>query len=755
MKSPSYFQPELHRRAGQRLACDLCIYGATSAGIVAAVEARARGLQVVLLAAGTHLGGLTAGGLGCTDFGHKAVIGGLARKFYQDVGAEYGLEEEWYFEPSAARRVYERWLREAGIEPLFSQYLDEVEVEGPRVRSIRLLSGLVVEAGFFLDATYEGDLMARAGVPYRTGREGNEVHGELLNGVQVREQHQFEFPVSPWRREGDPSSGLLPGISPEPLAAAGTGDGCTQAYNFRMCLTRAADRVPFRRPDGYEPARYELLARYLRDGWRDIFYKYDPIQGGKTDTNNHGAFSSDFVGENHGYPEGSFTQREAIFQAHVNYHQGLLWFYCHDERVPAEVRRAMHTWGLAADEFADTGHWPPQLYIREARRMVADYVVTELDYRGYRRADDAVGCGAYGMDSHNCQRVVVGERVLNEGDVQLGGHPPYPVSYRAVIPPRGSVANLFVPVCVSASHIAYGSVRMEPVFMVLAQSCAVAAALCRERGCTAQELPYAELRASLLAAGQVLGPVAEEPRTFGSGSRLEPPTSRVLRTPRTRRAAFTLMELLLVMAIVAVLAGLLLPVLSKMRQRSAAAGCLNNLKQIGTALNLYANEHDATYPPARDLGLSWPAAFWYYKINPYLANYQEVAANYRRISFDNVMRDPGKTDWNLNGPTDVQALSYAMNAFTTDASAVGSGAVAKKLATITEPVRTLLVTDVAYGYPVVFNGQYLYKIYTPPRYAPLRHFGQDNMLFCDGHAQAVPKFGLSNDLLLQPTPKPY
>lgn len=501
----SYYQSEKHKREGQRLDADLCIYGATSAGVMAAVEGVRQNLRVILLANTRHIGGLAASGLGYTDFGDFSIIGGLAAEFYSRAGAHYGVEREWRIEPGVALKLFGRFLEEAGVEPLPFQYLDTVKVENGRICSIRMESGLEVTAGHYMDATYEGDLMAKAGVPCTVGREGNAQYGELLNGVQVYGQHQFEIPVSPYVREGVPSSGLLPGIDPEPLGEIGVGDRRVQAYNFRMCLSRSGDRIPFAKPDDYNPLNYELLARYLRDGWRQTFIKFDLIRGNKTDVNNHGAFSSDYIGANHLYPESSYAGRELNFQQHVNHVRGLFWFYCHDPRVPAEIQREMRGWGLAADEFADSAHWPPQLYVREARRMVSDYVVTELDCRGYRRAHDVVGYGAYGMDSHNCRRVVVGERVFNEGDVQHGGEPPYPISYRAVVPSRKSITNLFVPVCVSASHIAFGSIRMEPIFMILAQSCAIAAALCKARNnCDVQDLPYAVLKPALEEASQII-----------------------------------------------------------------------------------------------------------------------------------------------------------------------------------------------------------------------------------------------------------
>lgn len=506
----AYYTPETNDPWTETIEVDICIYGATSAGVIAAVQAAQGGRRVCLLANGTHIGGLTSSGLGNTDIGNSLVIGGLARDFYRRIGAHYGKEEQWRFEPHVAAAVFRELLHAAGVVPVCGQFVKAVVKEEGRITEILCVGGLKVRAGCYIDASYEGDLLAAARVPFTVGREGNELYGELLNGVQIRETHQFEFRVSPWRREGDPSSGLLPGVAAGPPGLPGSGDQLVQAYNFRMCLTRGPERVSFPRPADYRPDHYELLARYLRGGWRQLFRKFDAIPGDKTDTNNHGAVSTDFIGANHTYPNATYQERERIYQEHVNYQQGLMWFLCHDERCPADVRKAMGAWGLAGDEFENTAHWPPQLYIREARRMVGDYVITEHDCRGYRRAEDSVGCGAYAMDSHNCQRVLAGDRVLNEGDVQTGGFAPYPISYRAIIPPRGSIENLLVPVCVSTSHIAFGSVRMEPVFMVLGQSAAIAAGQALDFKCSVQGLDFTRLRKSLEAEGQVLGVTATD-----------------------------------------------------------------------------------------------------------------------------------------------------------------------------------------------------------------------------------------------------
>ena len=489
----------------RELTVDLCLYGAAPAGITAALRALACDRAVALVINSAHLGGLTAGGLGNTDIGNKAAIGGLARDFYRRLGQHYGVEEEWRFEPSAAEKIFSTMLREAGITPLFKEFASRVEKRDNRISALHLESGLIVRAKYFVDVSYEGDLMALAGVSHFVGREANDVYGELLSGVQLREQHQFEFPVDPYIREGDPASGLLPGICSDSLAPQGSGDHKIQAYNFRSCLTQASDRLSFFQPDDYDPSRYELLARYFRGGFRRFFRKFNFIRNGKTDTNNYGAFSTDLIGGNWDFPEGDYQTRERIFQDHINYQAGLFWFVAHDSRVPKEIRQRMLTWGLPVDEFTTTGGWPHQLYIREARRLVSDYVITEHDCRGWRRPHDSVGLGAYTMDSHNCQRVVVHGSVRNEGDVQVGGYPPYPISYRSIIPRKGEVENLFIPVCLSSSHIAYGSARMEPVFMILGESAAIAADLALEsHSCPVQAIDYQTLRGRLEKSGQIL-----------------------------------------------------------------------------------------------------------------------------------------------------------------------------------------------------------------------------------------------------------
>jgi hypothetical protein len=500
-----YYRPVEASHRAERIETDLCVYGATTAGIAAAITARRLGLRVIVLEPGGHVGGMTAGGLSMTDIGNKRAIGGLSRSFYRRCGAHYGLEEEWRFEPHVAERTFQAMLAEAGVELRLRQFLAGVELDGRRIAALTTEGGTRVAARMFLDATYEGDLMARSGVSYTVGREANSVYGEMLNGVQVRDKHQFDYAVDPYVVPGRPDSGLLPGIEPGDAEPDGTGDQRVQAYNFRLCLTRApANRIAYQRPERYDRSEYELLARYLAGGWNEAFRKYDAIRGEKVDMNNHGALSSDFIGRNFAYPEAGYAERERIFQQHVDYQQGYMWFMANDPAVPAAIREPWAEWGLAADEFVTTGGWPHQLYVREARRMLGDYVMTEADCRGQRAAEDVIGLAAYTMDSHNCRRFVRGGRVWNDGDVQVAGFPPYPISYRAIVPRRGECENLLVPVCLSSSHIAYGSIRMEPVFMILGESAALAAALALDGGRPLQDVPYAELRPLLEQAGQVL-----------------------------------------------------------------------------------------------------------------------------------------------------------------------------------------------------------------------------------------------------------
>ena len=528
LSRPHYFLPEWIRNTSDSLNVDICIYCGTSAGVVAACAAARMGRSVVLLQPGKHLGGMSSGGLGETDFGKQHVIGGMSRQFYHAVGTHYGKVEEWHFEPHVATAVFKQMIADAGVSVRFCQYIDAVQREGNRIKSVTMLGGLKVAARVFMDTSYEGDLLARAGVKFTVGREACSVYGEALNGIQVREQHQFSHPVDPYVVEGVPSSGLLPQIEAEDLTAKkGLGDKRVQAYNFRMCMTDdPALKIPWPKPAGFDPKQYVLATRWFngeKDQYNEQIYpdkdktrprKFDVFPnktpGGhrKTDTNNHGPISSDFIGANWAWPEADYATREKLFQAHVTYQQGFYWHMANDPAIPARYREAYGHWGLPSDEFLETGHWPHQLYVREARRMVGEYVITEHDCTKVVRAQDSVGMGSYTMDSHNCTRFVKVEngkaRVINEGDVQVPPTDPYPVSLRAIVPRAGECDNLIVPVCFSASHIAYGSARMEPVFMVLGESAANIADLAIDGTTSVQSVDYPTLRARLLKAGQVL-----------------------------------------------------------------------------------------------------------------------------------------------------------------------------------------------------------------------------------------------------------
>ncbi|MEM6457924.1 MAG: FAD-dependent oxidoreductase [Planctomycetota bacterium] len=539
MSDLHYFRPDWIDPSDETLTADVCVYGGTAAGVVAAAKAARLGHHAVLLHPGKFLGGMTTGGLGVTDFGRQHTIGGMARAVYRDIGRLYGVDEEWFFEPSKAQVVIDRLAAEIGGGNVrLCQYLDGVSRDDSnRIEAVHLLGGLTVRARVFVDATYEGDLFGTAGADFTVGREDNAVYGETLNGTQVDIKHQFDpARISPFVVAGDPSSGLLPFVEPgDARRRAGRGDHRVQAYNFRVCMTDDPSlKIDWDRPDGYDPLDHELAVRWLAQAekapWNDTLKhprqtvvgadhaprKFDVLTHrtadgyGKTDTNNHGPVSSDFIGANYAWPTADYATRERCFQDHVRYQRGLYWTMANDPRVPDEYRRAVAAWGLPRDEFAATGHWPHQLYVREGRRLVADHVVTEHDCRATRVAEDSVGLGSYTMDSHNCSRFVcptdAGPVVMNEGDVQVPPTEPYPISYRAVIPKRGQGPNLLVPVCFSASHIAFGSARMEPVFMVLAESVACAADLALRGGVAVQDVDYGKLRPMLEDAGQVLAP---------------------------------------------------------------------------------------------------------------------------------------------------------------------------------------------------------------------------------------------------------
>lgn len=539
---------------------DVVIYGGTSAGIASAIQTSRMGKSVVLVEPTNRLGGLTTGGLGQTDIGNKHAIGGISREFYQKIRtyyddpqnwqwqkrAEYmsdgqsrtekGEDAMWTFEPSAALKVYEQMLNREKVEIVYGERLNRktgvLKKEG-KVVSITMENGSKYTGKMFIDATYEGDLMAASGVSYSVGRESNSEYGETLNGVQANRinrtlkwtlsrnayNHNFIDGVDPYIIKGDPSSGLLPYIVEGGRPGIdGRGDKGIQAYCFRMTLTNHPEnRIPFKKLDNYNELNYELLFRNYEAAVGPIeeMYPYgdklvpwinSPMPNKKTDTNNQKGFSTDFIGQNYDYPEASYAEREKIVQAHRDYQQGLMWTLAYHPRIPQKVREVVSTWGTCKDEYEPgSDGWQQQLYIREARRMKSDYVMSQKNCERIEVIDDPVGMGAYGMDSHNVQRYVDANGfVQNEGNVEAHVPNPYPISYRSIVPKKNECTNLLVPVCVSSTHIAFGSIRMEPVFMVLGQSAATAACQAIDDQKAVQDINYSQLKKKLLEDKQIL-----------------------------------------------------------------------------------------------------------------------------------------------------------------------------------------------------------------------------------------------------------
>ena len=526
--------------SNQPLNADVIVYGGTSSAITTAVQIKRMGKSVIIVSPDIHLGGLSSSGLGYTDTGNKEVIGGLAREFYHLLYEHYMIPESWnwqkqsefgnkgqgtpaidgefrtiwLFEPHVAEEAFEKMITDNKITVYRNAWLDReagVVKEGSKIVSIKTLNGMIFTGKIFIDATYEGDLMAASGVSYHTGREGSSQYNEEWNGVQVGDfpvkHHDFDnLKISPYKIPGDPSSGLLSGISADPPGNRGDADKRLQAYCYRTCLTDHPDnRVPFMRPPGYDSSRYELLIRIYDAGWRGTFNKFDAIPNRKLDVNNHGPFSFDNIGMNYDFPDATYERRREIIEEHISYQKGLLWFIANDPRVPAKVRSEMSRWGYSKDEFSDNGHWPYNIYVREARRMKGKYIMTENDVLSKREVPNSIGMGSYNLDSHNTQRYVTPEGfVENEGDVEHPTPGPYMIDMGSVLPDKEECSNLLVTVCVSSSHIAYGSIRMEPVFMILGQSAGTIAAMALDKNRSIHELTYPEVREKLLADEQVL-----------------------------------------------------------------------------------------------------------------------------------------------------------------------------------------------------------------------------------------------------------
>ncbi|MEK7949352.1 FAD-dependent oxidoreductase [Luteolibacter soli] len=496
--------------ASRVIETDICIYGGAAGGVTAAVQAARMGKTVSLVEIGGHLGGLSSGGLGDTDIGNNgdAYIQGMSREFYTRIATKYGLSgAKFTFEPKVAEAVFNEMIAEAQVPVYLNRHLISTATAGGRITQITTSTGDVFKAKIFIDASYEGDLLKQAGVSYASGREANSQYGETINGIQTTTSgNQLPNGISPWVTAGNPASGLLPGVNAAPSGADGAADSLIQAYCYRMCLTNvAANREMIPQPEGYNEADYEILFRSIAAGQTDRFWKTRPVPNGKTDSNNDSGISCDFIsGTTASWIEADYDTRIQLAKAHEKWQRGLVWTVQNSPRVPAAIRSAWSQWGLPKDEFLDNGHWPHQLYIREARRMVSDYVMTEKNCLGTVVAADSIGMGAYTMDSHNCQRIVSNGMVKNEGDIQRAVPGPYPISYRAIVPKTGECKNLLVPWSLSSTHIAFGSIRMEPVFMILGQSAATAACFAIDDEVAVQAVSYAKLKAQLLADGQKL-----------------------------------------------------------------------------------------------------------------------------------------------------------------------------------------------------------------------------------------------------------
>ena len=501
---------------------DICVYGGTSAGVIAAYTAKTMGKSVVLITPDGHIGGLSSGGLGQTDIGNKFAIGGISREFYKKLGQVYGQTEAWKFEPKEAMKVFKGYLASAQIPVIYHKRIKKVNKKNNVIQSVQLVDTYSrqenkqqITAKIFIDCTYEGDLFPLAGISYTVGREDNTVYQETLNGYQLAQylkqsgRHQFPDGVSPYRIPNNPSSGLVYGVSKAQPSTTGKGDGHVQAYNFRICLTDSAEnRIPITRPADYDSSKYELLARLFKAQPNMVqpndYFIWSRMPNHKTDINNRGGFSTDMIGANYSWPEANFKERKKIFEDHVSYTKGLLYFIISDPRVPKKLSDFVKQWGYPKDEYIESDHFTPQLYIREGRRMIGSYVMTERNCIGKEVVADPIGMAAYTMDSHNVQRIVVNGMVKNEGNVEVGKFPPYPIAYRAITPKQEECANLLVPVSLSASHIAFGSIRMEPVFMLLGQSAGVAAVQAIDQHQAVQQIDYQQLKEELLKQKQIL-----------------------------------------------------------------------------------------------------------------------------------------------------------------------------------------------------------------------------------------------------------
>ena len=495
---------------------DVVIYGATSGGAAAAIGAAQEGRSVVLLEPGHHVGGMISGGLGRTDMDRQQnVIGGMAREFFERVGKLYGEPISWLFEPHVAEQVLTDWLRQSGVHVIFGQQLKSVAKQGTRIASIQMEGGTVYQGQAYIDGTYEGDLMKQAGVSYSIGREARAKYGESLAGRQdiLPSAHQFRAAVSPY----GPDGALLPYIIPQDrVVPTGEGDGHVQSYCFRICLTNdPSNRLPIEAPEHYDAKRFGLVRNYLAAlgdtaGLKD-FMGLSRLPHNKTDINSGGAVSTDVPSLSWAYPEADYAERRRIWQEHLTWAQGLLYFLGHDSAVPERIRQEMLEWGLPKDEFPDTGHWPHQLYVRDARRMLGEYVMTQHDLQEYRSKYDSIGMGGYNIDIREVQWIAhrvyrfpkAPDEVLMEGYLSMPVEP-YEIPYRALLPRYSEVSNLLVPVCISASAVAFASFRMEPQFMIAGYAAGMAASMAAANHSSVHAVDLATLQRKLSEHRQIL-----------------------------------------------------------------------------------------------------------------------------------------------------------------------------------------------------------------------------------------------------------
>ena len=496
-----YYYPLPAANPPQTFKVDVCVYGGTPAGVSAAIQSARMGKHTLFAVFRRHVGGMTSGGLTAIDIGNRSSVGGLAGEVFCKFGKVTG------YSSGAAEKLFRGKLDAAGAHVLFEHRLKSVEKAGNRIVALVFENGNRVEAKMFIDATYEGDLLAQAGVSFTVGREDNSKYGETANGFHLSKP-DFHWAVNPYVKPGEPKSGLLPGIGPEPVLDEGKGDKQVQAYCFRVCASDAPDRRPFPKPVDFDRSTHELLLRFLNGSPNFPFnftYARGPLKLNRGDCNSAGPVSFDYVGESWEWPEADYAARERIFQKHVTYQQGYLWVMANDPKVPQLVRDKVAQFGLPTNEFEETNGWPHELYVREGRRMISNYVMTEADCLGRRVAADSIGLASYKIDSHNCSRLVVNGLAKSQGGVDLKVPKPYPVSYRAIVPRESECVNLLVPVSLSASHAAFGSIRMEPVFSILGQSAGTAAALAIDGTVPVQKLEYGKLRERLLQDKQILG----------------------------------------------------------------------------------------------------------------------------------------------------------------------------------------------------------------------------------------------------------